>query len=354
MPSRSMVILLVAAPCSVLILLGCGNTGGPKPPSDEAGSSGEAGSENGGDAGSAGSAGVEAGGIGGGVCSTQRVVAARIALNGVTGCAIDSTGVPRCWGANLSASAPGVPNATLLQISAQAGVYGGVDGTHRPTFWGDGLPPNGPIPPGTFDQLTVNGSIACAIASCGSIACWPNDPKLPANAPAGSFQQVAAGFKHVCALDDGGLLKCWGDNTYGQTAAPTGTFSFVVSGESHSCAIASDGHIACWGAGSKLPNDNGVNNGQAIPPAGTFKYLAAGGLHTCGIKDDDTVACWGLGTTVGDCAAMAQCGQAMPPADKFQQLAGGDTNTCGIRLDGSLACWGSNTGGRSTPPADFK
>jgi len=97
-----------------------------------------------------------------------------------------------------------------------------------------------------------------------------------------------------------------------------------------------------------------MNNSQAIPPAGAFKYLGAGALHTCGIKNDDTVACWGLGTTAGDCQGQGECGQAMPPADKFQQIAGGDTNTCGIKLDGSLACWGSNTGGRSTPPADFK
>ena len=308
---------------------------------------------------SAGGSGGSDGGSGGGSCYTQRVVPARIAVGATTACAIDSSGAAHCWGTPLAGAVP-TPSSTvsLLQLSGES-VYAAVKSDHSPVFWGgSGAFQGSPPTSSSFDQVVVTSDvIACGITTCGVVDCWPADAKrASSSAPTGVYQQLSAGFAHVCAIDDGQSLKCWGDDTYGQTKAPTGSFKFVTSGDYHSCAVATDGHVECWGAhaNSADAGPTAVDFGQAAPPSGTFKYLSGGRLHTCGIKDDDTVACWGLGTTVGDCAGMAECGQAMPPADKFQQIAGGNTNTCGIKLDGSLACWGSNTGGRSTPPTDFK
>ncbi|HEY1537477.1 MAG TPA: hypothetical protein VGF76_25830, partial [Polyangiaceae bacterium] len=297
-------------------------------------------------------------------CYMERVqLAPRLALTGSSGCAIDSTGAARCWGssgADLTGPPPAPPTADFTQVAAELDLYAALDNMHAPMFWSQGPAgspvPAAPTPSGSFDQIVIaRHSIACGLTSCGAIECWPPDDNDGlSNPPSGSFRQIAGGGTHACGIDAVGTLHCWGDDSFGQTEPPSGTFMSVTCGLEHGCAIASDGHVECWGAGSKLPNDTTDNFGQAIPPAGSFKSLSAGEYHTCGIASDDTVQCWGAGTTASDCAGLTECGQAMPPTGKFQEVAGNFTNSCGIRADGTLVCWGSNTGGRSTPPSDFK
>ncbi|HTA94323.1 MAG TPA: hypothetical protein VK745_32305, partial [Polyangiaceae bacterium] len=348
----------VAALCwatSLLSVQGCGNSGGG---TAGAGGDGTATSQAGeaGDGTSSGDAG-DAATTGGSGCFTDRAQASRIALVGTSACAIDSTGSVQCWGAGDTGTgpAPMPPTETFLQVSAQLGVYAAVTTAHEPLFWG-GPQPSAATPLGMFDQATVvQHSIACAITTCGAIECWPSGAESGLSMPpSGSFRQITGGGTHACAIDSLDALHCWGEDSFGQADPPGGTFVFVSSGLEHSCAIASDGHVECWGAGSKLPNDTTDNFGQAIPPTGTFKYLAAGYYHTCGILTDGTVQCWGAGKTASNCTTLNECGQSIPPTGTFQQIAGGFTNTCGITTNGTLACWGSNTGGRSTPPADFK
>jgi len=96
--------------------------------------------------------------------------------------------------------------------------------------------------------------------------------------------------------------------------------------------------------------------GQSIPPAGTYKQISEGAFTLCGVKSDDTLACWGAGKTVDACISspILACGQALPPTGTFTQVGVGYTHACAIRTNGKIACWGSNTGGRSTPPAELQ
>jgi hypothetical protein len=82
--------------------------------------------------------------------------------------------------------------------------------------------------------------------------------------------------------------------------------------------------------------------------------LAVGTYHSCGILTSGDVTCWGAGKTKGDCAASLDgCGQAVPQQGPFVDLALGLSNTCGLLATGKVRCWGSNTGDRSTPPAEL-
>jgi hypothetical protein len=343
----------------LLLLQGCGGSDATMSGNGGAAGANMAGSGGASAAGgSLSNAGTAGDGSSSGACFAERVAPTRIAMNGQTGCAIDSNGALHCWG-TAAAGATLAPDGTFGEVSGRSGVYGAVGTNSAPVFWGDGTPPAGPAPSAALTRIAVNGYNACAITDCGAIVCWPtgaSDKYGTSNAPSGSFRQITGGLFHECALEQSGAVQCWSDNTYGQTMAPSGSFVFVTSGSYHSCAIATDGHVECWGA--KNPADAGtsgqVDFGQAVAPSGTFKDISGGELHTCAIRQDNTVACWGLGTTAADCQGQTECGQAAPPAGQFEQVSAGFTNTCGIELDGSLACWGSNSDGRSTPPTDFK
>jgi Regulator of chromosome condensation (RCC1) repeat len=247
--------------------------------------------------------------LGGGTCAAGRVAPSKIAVGGVTGCAIDSTGALRCWGTPPAGSSS-ASTGPFVQINGRGDVYGAATSGLSLAFWGSTQLQLSPAPGLAVDQVAVNGPIICAVTTCGTLSCFrsgSSDKDGLTMAPMGAFRQVTLGEHHACALDESGTLKCWGDDTNGQTDAPSGTFTSVTSGDYHSCALASDGHVECWGAKDPATGQ-AVDFGQATPPTGTFKYLSAGDIHTCGIKDDDTVACWGVGTTNADCQGQTECG----------------------------------------------
>jgi len=62
----------------------------------------------------------------------------------------------------------------------------------------------------------------------------------------------------------------------------------------------------------------------------------------------------GCGDTSSDGKTAATYGQANPQTGPFTELALAITNGCGRPMNGKIKYWGSNTGGRSTPPAEFQ
>jgi alpha-tubulin suppressor-like RCC1 family protein len=228
-------------------------------------------------------------------------------------------------------------------------------------------------PTGKFGSFDVGISSMCALDSSGTVTCKETPgPQLLQGAPAGvKFSQVSVGDLFACAIRaDNSELVCWGaagddgacaaSPKTGQLDAPSGAFMQVSSTLFHSCAVRMDHTVACWGSGDATDDPNQIlcndklNYGQSVAPAGSFVQVSAGSLHSCGVHTDGTVACWGAGTKQGDCANdVDACGQSIPATGSFVQVAAGYTHSCGMRADRSVQCWGSNTGGRSTPPADF-
>ena len=229
-------------------------------------------------------------------------------------------------------------------------------------------------PTGNFESFDVGLSTLCALDAAGTVTCHETPgPMVLQSPPAGvQFSQVAVADGFACAIrKDDATIVCWGSSgsatacgaapAAGQLEAPSGSFVQVSSFGWHSCAIHSDQTVACWGIGKATDDSNQVfcddkiNYGESVAPTGTFSQVSAGQLHSCGVRTDGTLACWGAGTKQGDCSNdIDACGQAVPPAgNDFVQVAAGYSHTCAMRADRSVVCWGSNTGGRSTPPADF-
>lgn len=338
-----------------------------------AGGANHAGSDVGGTgAGAAGGDGVANGGSGGGTSLGPNSIAS---LPGGT-CAIDNGGRLRCWGANPTSGATfSVPDGEFVAVGGESFLCGRrADGSLR-CFQG----PSGQLPPeiepsAPCVDFDTSPDALCALDAEGKVACkeWLYDEIAKRTPTDETFSDVALGRLFACGIRKiSGQIQCWGfagignlqcgeAPSTGQLDAPPGRFVQIASAEFHSCAIKEDGSLACWGAGDpaddpeQLLCEDLVNYGQATPPPGSFVQVSVGIAHSCAVKTDGSVACWGAGKTSDGCGTTLECGQSMPPpGTDFVQVSVGYTHSCAMRRDRSIACWGSNSGGRSTPPADF-
>lgn len=349
---------------AALSVVACGNSGGS--PGTSAGASGSAGhaeageaaggTANGGSANLGGSAAAGDQGEGG---TPEPLLQSRLALGTEFGCAIGVSGSLECWGSDEEATGQTEPpGGTYRQVRAGHQAACAIREGDFVDCWGASVVSVGTE---TLDAA-VQFQQECLLRSSRSILCLGAAKNLAvaAGEQVGPFTRVAAGDGFGCGLREDGALHCWGSDTGGLVSdLPSGEFSDLASGPYHACAIRrGDRTIACWGAGdADDPNGSDpelIAFGQSLPPPGKFVAIAAGWGHSCGIHDDGSVECWGAGTTVDNCEETLECGQSIPPTGTFVQIACGTSNSCGIRDDGSLECWGSNTGGRSTPPAEFR
>ncbi len=89
-------------------------------------------------------------------------------------------------------------------------------------------------PAGTFASLAMGG-FACALDADGAIACWGADAPATGQ-PDGTFSQVTVGGTFACALTQGdGELICWGDD------------GLVVPQGHYATSIDADGGTVCGG-----------------------------------------------------------------------------------------------------------
>ena len=110
-------------------------------------------------------------------------------------------------------------------------------------------------PAGTFQDIAVTSTTACAINTSGVIECWGGTARGLQNAPGGNwttsnFTQIEAGWEHLCAPDSTGVVHCWGHNDSGEIEVPYGQHAFIqVSvGNDHSCGVKANGELLCWGS----------------------------------------------------------------------------------------------------------
>ncbi|MBV8758406.1 MAG: hypothetical protein JO257_14060 [Deltaproteobacteria bacterium] len=127
--------------------------------------------------------------------------------------------------------------------------------------------------PSQVDTMTgpvfAAGSVSCQLVGT-TLRCWGLNVdgelgvgdvtlrKVPTDLP-GTWRQLALGRTHACAIATDGTAWCWGRNRYGELG--TGDFHPALSpvqmstaqwlqlavGDTHSCGVQTDGSVWCWG-----------------------------------------------------------------------------------------------------------
>lgn len=175
---------------------------------------------------------------------------------------------------------------------------------------------------------------------------------------------IAAGSSHICALTNAGGVKCWGDNTYGQLGNGSTTDSLTptaVSGlssgvvaisadEGTSCALLGNGSVKCWGrnSGGQLGNGTTTNSSYPVGVSGLTDAISivSGDSFTCAVNRRLGVKCWGSngsgqlgnGTTTASSIPVDVTGLS----SGVTAIGAGGSTACVSLETGAMKCWGYN------------
>ena len=307
-------------------------------------------------------------------CSTKPVkVASGVPFASISAghgftCALSTSGVAYCWGANRFGQlgiGSQVPSARPAKV--------GIEGV-------------------AFQSISAGDTHACAVTMGGVAYCWGSNAggKLGAGGTSGghtvpalvgghvAFRSVSAGFYHTCALTRDGVAWCWGRNEQGELGnAPRGQSSVpsrvpaaaafrlvhAAAQFDYTCGVDASGALRCWGADcfGQLGVDSLLEQCGAPPmpcrtkPApvhatGSFRTVSAEFSHTCALTAEGAVLCWGdnnagqLGS--GNSGDRNSVPTAVGGAQVYRALAAGKEFTCVITAQGAAQCWGLNTLGQ--------
>ncbi len=309
-------------------------------------------------------------------------------------CAILTSGMVDCWGANgsgdLGIGTTGGPDTCAnaepcstspvpIGISATSLVADGAGGycailtSGMVDCWGDN----------SFGELgdgAIRGPDRCADSSCSTTP-------VSTGIHATSLAAVNAGF---CAILTSGMVDCWGDNSFGElgigtSSGPltcTGYSDYGVScsttpvstgihatslagGAANYCAVLTSGTVDCWGDDSDGELGNGSSTGPdtcaySTPcnttPSSTgisATSVATNGNSSCAILTSGMVDCWGgsadgqlgNGSSSGPdtCAYSTPC-NTTPSSTGISatSVAAAYDGYCAILTSGAVDCWGDN------------
>lgn len=267
------------------------------------------------------------------------------------GCALDTDGVARCWGAN------------------ESGQLGDGSTTDRAA----------PVPVATdlrFGSIAAGLAHTCAVAAGGQAVCWGanlggqlgdgtrDDRALPDDVEESpDLRRVVAGWNHTCGITSTGVVYCWGLNREGAVGdgtrldrlAPTRVLDGVTdlaAGSAHTCAVR-QGEALCWGGNGAGQLGDGTTQAKASPTPvgdlpGPVTAVAAGAAHTCALLDDGSVHCWGqnlYGQLGNGSTASSSTPRAVAGDLRFARIHAGGGVTCGVTDAGDEYCWGLNQSG---------
>lgn len=300
-------------------------------------------------------------------------------LGGRHGCARESSGDLKCWGANAHGQAvPGAPEIVPVATS---------------TWESDGPPVSG-----LMRAVALGGEHSCAAFEQGvgdAVFCWGDASMFQTYDEGDPFAEVAgvddvlelsAGAEHTCALGDrGGALKvtCWGANDAGQLGntdagpwcdpfeAPPcrppvpvgydGDVSRLEVGGGFACA-AEPGGAACWGEnlGGVLGADADIGASSAEPRgvvleglSEPLRKLALGRRFVLALEENGRVWGWGdeapallLSSTPEDPSPALMVGRDPVLSEPVADVVAGGESACALTSEGALYCWGDNTRGQ--------
>ncbi|MFL5463583.1 MAG: invasin domain 3-containing protein [Gemmatimonadaceae bacterium] len=224
-------------------------------------------------------------------------------------CTTTLTKAAMCWGANVDGR---LGNGTETLSAVPVAVSGGL----------------------SFDALATSYTGTCGIAA-GSAYCWGQSGMLglgggpapdicAAAVPCAKTPIAVSGgrvFRPIvsvngnvaCAIATDGHAYCWGsgyvgDGSMGATAPAvvSGGLSFTalgIAGDGAQCGIVVGGAAYCWGYNYNGRLGNGTTTNASVPTAvsggHSFTQLSSSQDHTCGVTTDGNAYCWG-GNDMGE------------------------------------------------------
>jgi alpha-tubulin suppressor-like RCC1 family protein len=318
-------------------------------------------------------------------------------------CALDSTGIPYCWGNNASgqlgngtttssdvpvAIVPGAPTGVTAFPAAASAVVDWV----APASFGIAGSTSGytaTASPGGASCTTT--SLACTITGLTNGTTYTIT--VVTNTTAGNSsastaatvtpwppEAIAAGGRESSCTIYSGKAYCWGDDSDGElgngvttataqltpVAVYTGgvlaglILTQITMGYWHVCALASTGAVYCWGLGTSGQLGNGGTSSSNVPvlvSGGlTFTQISAGQSSMCGVTSAGAVYCWGLGSS-GQLGVSGSTASSSTPVAvtatgtalagrTIVQVAAGYYHTCALDNTGLVYCWGIDTYGQ--------
>lgn len=183
-------------------------------------------------------------------------------------CALDESGVARCWATEGSPTDP--PGSIASPVD---------------------------VPPLT--QITASASSYCGLTSTADVWCW-NEDAFRAASEIEAPRRVMTSARAIggdCALDSRGSVRCWSAPTcigltadVGTPLATPGPTSSVASSGTTTCGMMAGGHIWCWGGCEPhdsprfaVPTEVG-----ALPSATQLTPFAD---EVCGLDGEGVVRC---------------------------------------------------------------
>ncbi len=168
-----------------------------------------------------------------------------------------------------------------------------------------------------FKQISIYGNSyydgSCGVRTDGRISCWPcwleyNPAQTlfcwPPNPntisiPPGIFQQVSVDRGVACGVRTDGAILCWGaEISDSRMHPPSGAFKKINIGlDGCACGIRSDNKLDCWGK-SDIPSeaDAGKTCNDIYKIPGKFTWISERrGSRPCGLRTDGTPFCWASG-----------------------------------------------------------
>ena len=260
----------------------------------------------------------------------------QVALGEASTCALIADGTVRCWGRNGGTAADGrlIPGSATLNVTSPTLITGlgakkiralavgkshqcAVDTLGVPYCWG--INDLRQVDP----QSATTGAVApTAVRITVQTAAGP--PAVT-TVTAITVSQIAAGDQHSCGVLADGRALCWGSNAALQTGLPgavTGTpyVGTPASGTAGilydavgltsqgrgNCVVRANGTVNCWGADNVGALGNASGNANSATPTVVAGILLSGGVTT---------------------GAM---------------VSGGDDNGCASTITGAVYCWGDN------------
>jgi alpha-tubulin suppressor-like RCC1 family protein len=291
-------------------------------------------------------------------------------------CSVDATDALRCWGANdLGASGNGSVNrATTPPSAALPFAVQRFEG--RPVV-GQGSAHTCALDP--TGVLRCWGARYFGQLGDGRLALVPTPVEVPALQGAVA---LAAGRAFTCARRaTAPELTCVGSNNVGQLGGssaasaplpttepvpvtvvrdrlggpPLSSVTRMSVGRAHTCAITAQNGLVCWGynlQGQINPALLAANvySGAVEPIAGiTAINVAAGASHTCAVDRIGTLRCWGSndrGESGQATVVVRATGMAVAGLTGVTAVAAGSAFTCARSASGRVDCFGANEFGQ--------
>ena len=127
-----------------------------------------------------------------------------------------------------------------------------------------------------------------------SPAVRPSLPETPVfEGPPGTYTDITVGSTHACALTEDGEAVCWDIEGGEVWDTPPGTYTFIETGGDDTCAITDEGAIVCWArGGGAIPGSVNRLDPSSGAPSNRYKELGWANPYACALTEAGSPVCW--------------------------------------------------------------